>query len=138
MDWLEFVRSRIGSIPMPMGDLFGFELLDAEPGKIRARALPHARHYNPFGVAQGGFAGSVLDIALGLVSISVLPPEAKGVATGDLSVRYVRPIYDSTGWMNAEAIVLHAGRTLVVAEARLFDADGKLYAVAQSNSVIVS
>jgi uncharacterized protein (TIGR00369 family) len=121
---------------MPMAELFAFELRLVERGTVLASACASERHYNPLGVVQGGFAGTVLDIALGLASISVLEGDANGVATTDLSVRYLRPILASTGALQVSATVLHAGRTIVVAEATLKDANGKSYALAQSTSLV--
>ena len=120
-----------------MAELFDFELLQAERGEVQARAKPSSRHYNPIGVVQGGFASTVLDIALGLVSLSVLTGDANAVATTDLSVRYLRPIRESTGAMRIEASILHKGRTIVVAQAKLADAAGALYACAQSTSIVM-
>ena len=136
MDWIAFVRERVGASSMPMSDLFSFELLDVHSGRVRARALPGSRHYNPFDVVQGGFAASVLDIALGLVSITVLPPASRAVSTIDLSVTYLRPIFDSTGWLDIEAATVHTGGTLIVAKASLSGGE-KLFATAQSNSMII-
>jgi uncharacterized protein (TIGR00369 family) len=121
---------------MPMAELFAFELHSVERGEVVASAAASERHYNPLGVVQGGFAGTVLDIALGLASISVLEGDASGVATTDLSVRYLRPILASTGRLQVQATVLHAGKTIVVAEAKLSDSAGKTYALAQSTSLV--
>jgi uncharacterized protein (TIGR00369 family) len=136
MNGLAFVQERIGTPSMPMGGLFGFELVAAERGMVHARAMPSRNHYNPLNVAHGGFAGTVLDIAMGLVSISVLDDDATGVGTIDLSIRYVRPITESTGLMTVEAKIVHGGRTIVIAEAALSDSRGRLYACGQSTSLI--
>lgn len=136
MDGLAFVRSLLGAASMPMAEPFGFVFDEVTAGSVRGRATPAARHQNPFGVVQGGFASTVLDIALGLVSISVLNGEATGVMTLDLDVRFFRPILASTGTMEVKAEVIHAGQTIVVGEARLFDRSGKLYAGAQSTSIV--
>lgn len=137
MNGLAFVRALIGKVPMPMAELFALELLHAERGVIRVAARPSVQHYNPLGVVQGGFASTVLDIALGLVSISMLVDDATGVATTDLSVRYLRPILESTGAMEVEASILHVGKTVIVAQAMLIDVGGKNYACAQSTSIIM-
>lgn len=121
---------------MPMAEHLDFVLDEVAAGSIRGRATPKRRHENPFGVAQGGFASTVLDIALGLVSISVLEGEATGAMTLDLDVRFFRPILATTGTMEVKAEVIHAGQTIVVVEARLFDAGGTLYAGAQSTSMV--
>jgi uncharacterized protein (TIGR00369 family) len=136
VDGLAFVRSLLGAASMPMAEHFDFVLDEVAAGSVRGRATPETRHENPFGVAQGGFASSVLDIALGLVSISVLEGEASGVMTLDLDVRFFRPILARTGTMQVKAEVIHGGQTIVVGEARLFDAGGTLYAGAQSTSIV--
>lgn len=136
MDGLAFVRSLAGPASMPMAEHFDFVLDEVTEGAIRGRATPSARHENPFGVAQGGFASTVLDIALGLVSISVLSGDAEGVMTLDLNVRFFRAIRASTGTMLVRAEVIHAGRTIVASEAKLFDAEGILHAAAQSTSIV--
>jgi uncharacterized protein (TIGR00369 family) len=136
LNGLAFVRALIGKVPMPMAELFALELLHAERGVVRVAARPSVQHYNPLGVVQGGFASTVLDIALGLVCISVLDDGATGVATTELSVRYLRPILESTGTMEVEASILHVGKTLIVAQAMLIDVDRKNYACAQSTSII--
>jgi uncharacterized protein (TIGR00369 family) len=137
VDGLAFVRERVGAQAMPMAELFAFELVHAEKGLIRAQARPSDRHYNPLGVVQGGFASTVLDIALGLVALSVLTGDASGVGTIELSVRYLRSIYESTGTMTIEASILQAGRTVIFAQANLMDATGKIFASAQSSSIVV-
>ena len=135
--WLGFVQERLNTAAMPMGELFSFELLEADRGKVLARARADEQHYNPLGVVQGGFAATVLDIVLGLVSITVLPDHAGGVSTIDLSVTYLRPVYETTGWLNLEAEAVHAGSTVVVARAVLKDERGKTHAFAQSNSLVM-
>ncbi len=137
MDGLAFIHGLVWTSPMPMARLFGFELVEAARGAVLARALPTAKHANPLGVTQGGFAGTVLDMTLGLVSISMLDGDADGVATVDLSIRYFRSIGESTGIMEIRGEILHSGRTTVVAEAKLFDSAGKLHASAQSTSIVI-
>jgi|GEM_PF-2042883 len=137
MDGLAYVRSLDPAMPMPMARHFGFRITSVESGLVIATATPSSEHENPFAVAQGGFAGTVLDIALGLVSISVLTGDATSVATTDLSVRYFRPILASTGTLDIRATIVHLGRTTVVAEATLTGAGAKRYATAQSNSLIL-
>jgi uncharacterized protein (TIGR00369 family) len=137
MDGLAFLRSLAPNDPMPMARHFGFRIVGFEYGKVAASATPQATHANPFQVAQGGFAATVLDIALGLVSISVLTGDAESVATTDLSVRYLRSIRGDAESMTITASTVHVGRKIVVAESRLLDASGFLYALAHSTSLIV-
>jgi uncharacterized protein (TIGR00369 family) len=140
MDGLTFVR-RIrdeGIDYPPIGSFVGFALTKIEKGYLEAVGMPAAAHYNPLGVVHGGFSSTLLDLALGLVSVTILPSMDAGVTTTDLSVRFVRPILDSTGPMAVTASVLHAGRRIVVAEAALRAANQKLHALAQSTLLIVA
>jgi uncharacterized protein (TIGR00369 family) len=136
MDGLAFLKSLPPDDPMQMARHFGFRIVAFDYGTVTASATPQPSHENPFKVVQGGFAATVLDIALGLVSISVLTGDAESVATTDLSVRYLRSIRGEDETMTITASAIHAGRKSVVAEAKLLDSAGKLYALAHSTSLI--
>jgi uncharacterized protein (TIGR00369 family) len=47
--------------------------------------------------------------------------------TLELHVNFVRPLTKDTGPIRCEAQVLHAGRRMATAEAKVTDAAGKLY-----------
>ena len=139
MDGLAFVREMRdrGAHRPPIGELIGFTILEIGPGSIRVSGRPTARHYNPLGVVHGGFAGTLMDLALGLVSITMLADMEQGVTTTDLGVKYLRPIFESTGTMYCAATVVHSGKKVIVAEARLVDESDLLYATAQSTCLVV-
>jgi uncharacterized protein (TIGR00369 family) len=139
VDGLTFVREMrdSGAHYPPIGNLVGFTILDVNLGKIRISGRPTAQHYNPFGVVHGGFASTLLDLALGHVSVTVLAAMDKFVSTTDLSVKYLRPLFASIEQVFCEAEVLRVGRQIIVAEAKLVDASNKLYATAQSTCLIV-
>jgi uncharacterized protein (TIGR00369 family) len=136
MDGLAFLKSLPADDPMPMARHFSFRILDVGYGSVTASAIPEPAHENPFEVVQGGFAATVLDIALGLVSISVLTDDAQSVATTDLNVRYLRSVRGGSGEMVIRASTIHAGRKIIVAEAKLEDGTGALFALAQSTSLV--
>ena len=123
---------------MPMAAHFAFKILEAHKGQIVASAEPSSGHYNPFHVAQGGFAATVLDIVLGLVSITMLTDAEQSVATTDLVVRYFKAITERTGVMTALGTIIHAGSKTIAAESKLHDGSGRLYALAQSTSLILA
>ena len=137
MDGLTFLKSLDADDPMPMARPWRLRIVSVARGAVQAIAMPSHEHENPFGVVQGGFAATVLDIALGLVSISVLEDAAKTmVATTDLLVRYFKAIEGSTGELLIEARVTHHQERQIVAEAYLQDAAGARFAYAQSNCII--
>jgi len=137
MDGVSFLKSLNAEDPMPMARPWNFRIVAIKRGEVRAVATPSHAHENPFGVVQGGFAATVLDIGLGLVSISVLEDTEKTmVATTDLLVRYFKTIEGSIGELLIDARVTHQQERQIVAEAYLQNAAGARFAYAQSNCVI--
>jgi uncharacterized protein (TIGR00369 family) len=126
-----------GKLPVPpMAALVGIALITAESGVAVFESHPAEYHYNLGGVAHGGFACTIMDSALGCAVTSLLPA-GKSCATTDLHVRFVRPITIESGRVRCEARVLHLGRTIATAEARLTDAGGKLCAHATTACAIL-
>lgn len=92
---------------------------------IEATALPQFE--NAYGRTHGGFAATLIDTALGVAVMAHLPADA-AAGTVDLNVKYVRKIEPATGRLLAKGRVVHGGRTMVTAEARVEDEKGVLYA----------
>jgi uncharacterized protein (TIGR00369 family) len=92
---------------------------------IEAKPLPEFD--NAYERTHGGFAATLIDTALGVAVMSHLPA---GVSAGtvDLNVKYVRKIEPACGVLLAKGQVVHAGRTMLTAEARVEDGAGVLYA----------
>lgn len=138
MSGLEFLRAiQQGALPLPpMAELMGMRLVEVEAGRVVWSAEPGECHYNPIGVVHGGFAATLLDSAMGCAVHATLPA---GVAytTLELKVNLVRPLTDATGRVTAEGRVLHAGRRTAIAEARLTDAEGRIYALATSTCMML-
>ncbi len=128
MPGLDFLRHQIATGDQSsMAQLFGMRIVEAEDGHSVIEVEPSDKYYNPMGRVHGGFAATVLDSALGT---AIMTKMAAGVGYGtvNLSINYVRKIDIGTGVMRAEGRVLHAGRTMFTAEAKLVDSAGKLYA----------
>jgi uncharacterized protein (TIGR00369 family) len=128
MSGLEFVRHMMqhgdGS---PMGQLFGQKVIEAKDGMVKIEAMPSSSFYNPMMRIHGGFTATLMDSTLGSAVLTKLP-KGSGAGTVCLNVNYVRKIDIETGAIIATANVLHAGRTMLTAEATIRDAAGKLYA----------
>jgi uncharacterized protein (TIGR00369 family) len=108
--------------PPPIGVLLGFEVVEVEEGRVVFAAEPSEKHYNPIGSVHGGLAATLIDSATGCAVHSTLPA---GVAytTTDLQVRYVRAISRDSGRILCEGTVVHRGRTIATAEARVTAGD---------------
>lgn len=133
----EYLRAIVrGDAPAPpFARLLGFELESVEEGKVTFVLEPGERHYNPFGVMHGGVAASLFDSALGCAVQSVLPA-AKTAPTMELHINYIRPITVVTGRVRCSGEIVHVGKRSAVAEGRLVDNDGKLYAHATGTFII--
>jgi len=133
---LDFMRS-IPDGRLPMGDTLGFSLVEAEHGRVVFAGTPAPAHYTPLGWVHGGWAATLLDSAMGGAVLSVLPP-GKLLTTLELKVNYVRTLTDKTGLMRAEGRVINAGRRTAIAEGRLVDPGGRLYAHGMATCLILS
>lgn len=125
---LEFLRQMIArKDASPMGSTMNLRVVEAGDGFARVVGIPDERFYNTMRRIHGGFAASLIDTGLGCAVMSKL---GKGVGYGtiELKVNYVRKIDVATGPVVCTAHVLHAGRTMFTAEAKVADAAGKLYA----------
>jgi uncharacterized protein (TIGR00369 family) len=119
----------------PIGRLMNLTLAEVERGRVVFEATPAEYHYNPLGTVHGGFAATLLDSAMGCAVHSCLDGGDR-YTTIELKVNYLKPVTLDTGPVRAVATIVHTGRTLAVAEARVVDRDHALYAHATSTVLI--
>jgi uncharacterized protein (TIGR00369 family) len=124
LDGLSALRAMVaGELPPPpFAVLLGFELVELDEGRVVFAVEPGPQHYNPIGSVHGGLAATLIDSATGCAVHSTLPAGV-GYTTTDLQVRYVRGITRDTGRVVCEGTVVHRGRTLATAEARVTAGD---------------
>jgi uncharacterized protein (TIGR00369 family) len=124
LDGLAALRALIAGEmpPAPIAVLLGFEPVEVEEGRVVFAAEPTEAHYNPIGMVHGGLAATLIDTATGCAVHSTLPA-GTAYTTTDLQVRYVRAITRDTGRILCEGTVVHRGRTLATAEARVTAGD---------------
>jgi acyl-CoA thioesterase len=111
----------------PMAQTMGFKTIFVADGEVKVSVMPLPKFYNPMMRIHGGFTATLIDNCMGSAVLTKLPA-ATGVGTVVLNVNYVRKIELETGELIATGTVLHAGRTMLTAEAKVTDAAGKLYA----------
>jgi uncharacterized protein (TIGR00369 family) len=138
MSGLEYLRHALeqGLRPPPICALLDFRSVRFEHGLAVLEAMPAEFHYNMLGTVHGGFAATLLDSALGGAVHSTLPP-GFGYATVDLQVKFVRPMTAETGLVTCEGRVINVGARIGMADARLTDAKGKLYAHGTATCMIL-
>lgn len=129
MSGLEYMRKMMtGELP-PSGmvQLLNLKLVEVSEGRAVFTVQPDERHYNGLGIAHGGLAAALLDSALSC-AINAMMPAGKIFTTLEMKINYVRPITRERGELRCEANVIHAGGRVAIAEGRIMDEDGKLYA----------
>lgn len=123
--------------PPPIAVLMGLEFLEVEVGRVVFGVKPAEYHYNPNGTVHGGLASTLFDSALGCAVHSTLPA-GTGYTTIELHVNFIRPMTKDTGPVRCEAEVIHVGRRMATAQARLVDETGKLYGHATTTCMLFS
>ena len=119
--------ARVIGVPTDVTD-------EAAVGKFVGTATE--QFYNGLGVAHGGYAATVLDSALGC-AINSMQPAGRIFTTLELKINYTRPLTREAGEIRCEATVLHSGSRTATAEARMVDAQGRLYAHATTTCIVV-
>lgn len=126
-----------GELPCPpIGVLLDFVPIEWAPGSFVFQGTPDARHYNPLGAVHGGYAATLLDSAMGC-AIHTRLQKGQGYTTLDLRISYVRAMNASTGPVRAEGKVVHVGRSTALAEGRIVDASGRLYATGTTTCMVL-
>ncbi len=135
---LEFlVKMTNGELPLPpLIHTLDFEVSSIQPGRAEFTFHPQEFHYNPLGTVHGGVITAILDSALGCTLHSLLPAGA-GYTTVEIKVNFLKAISIKTGEMRAVGSLINQGNRTALLEARLTDANGKLYAYATSTCMIL-
>lgn len=125
-----------GHTPYPhITDTMDFSLVEISPGKAVFQGTPQLKHYNPLGTVHGGWYATLLDSALGC-AVHTMMPVGRAYTTAELGINIVRSASHKSGPLRAIGTVLHAGKQLATAEARIVGPDGKLYAHATTTCLV--
>ncbi len=129
MTGLEFV-SGLASGALPLNTIartLGYDVVEAESGRVAITLKPTGEHLNPAGTVHGGLTATLLDSCMGLAVQSMLD---KGVSqtTLEFKISLIRPITPETGEITAIGVVLNCGRRIGIAEGNVKDSKGRLLA----------
>lgn len=125
-----------GELPSPpIARTLDFMLIAVGEGTTTFQGRPQLTHYNPLGSVHGGWFASLLDSALGC-AVHTRIPAGHAYTTAELSVNLVRAITTDVTRVRAEGRVIHCGRQLATADARLVGPDGRLYAHATTTCLV--
>ena len=138
MSGLEFVKGlATGALPLNMiAQTLGYDVVEAESGRVAITLDPTDAHLNPWGTVHGGLTATLLDSCMGLAIQSMLE-RGVGSTTLEFKISLVRAITLETGQIRAEGRVLNCGRRIGMAEGRLTDAKGRLLAHGTTTCLIL-
>lgn len=112
-----------------------FLIVEVDDGKAVFQGTPRPEHLNPMGTVHGGWFATLLDSALGCAVHTRMEP-SRGYTTAELGIDLVKAITPKVQRVRAEGRVIHCGRQLATAEARLAGPDGTLYAHATTTCLV--
>jgi uncharacterized protein (TIGR00369 family) len=129
MSGLEFVKGLAsGLLPLnTIAQTLGYDVAEAESGRVVITHEPTGAHLNPWGTVHGGLTATLLDSCMGLAVQSTLD-QGFGSTTLEFKISLVRAIAPETGRIRAEGKVINCGRRIGTAEGRVTDTKGRLLA----------
>jgi uncharacterized protein (TIGR00369 family) len=131
--WAEAAIRDDAAMP-PVARLVGFRMMRIADGEADFVLDARPEHANPMGSLHGGILCDVLDAAMTSALASTLGP-GETITTLELAVNFLRPHW--TGRVDVAGRVVHAGRTLGVAEGEARDDRGRLLARAKTTCMVL-
>lgn len=126
-----------GELPQPaIAHTLGFRLTEVEEGRAVFEGEPAEYHYNPIGTVHAGFALTLLDSAMGCALVTTLEADTPWT-TLEVKANFTRALTSETGLVRCIGSVVHRGRRVATAEARLEDASGRLHAHGTSTILVL-
>jgi 1,4-dihydroxy-2-naphthoyl-CoA hydrolase len=125
--------SRSGAELLP-GHL-GIDVFDGGPGLARARLAVERRHLAPNGFLHAATVVALADTACGYGCMLSLPDGALGFTTIELKTNFLRSAQEGT--IEAEARLVHGGRTTQVWDATVTDPAGKTMALFRCTQLLL-
>jgi uncharacterized protein (TIGR00369 family) len=120
---------------MPFTAVLGATALEVGPDAVVLRLDWDATRCTSGGLLHGGALMALADAAGGWCAFLNLPAGSAGTATVTSATNFLRPV--TGGHVEATARPLNVGRTVIVADTELRDADGRLAArVTQTQAVL--
>ena len=121
--------------PPPIMKLIGQTLEEVDEGRVVMKLEAGEWLYNPIGTVHGGAIATLLDSVMGCAVHTTLP-KGRAYTSLEIKVNFLRAVTVEMGAITAEGRAVHVGRRSAVAEAKAFDAAGKLVATASTTCLV--
>src|SRR5688500_5877778 len=115
--------------------LVGFEIVEAEPGALRARLLVRRDLLAPNGFLHAASVIALADSACGYGTMLGLPEDAKGFTTVELKTNFLGTALE--GEVTCRATRAHHGRSTQVWDADVRNAAGKTIALFRCTQMVL-
>lgn len=119
---------------MPFTKTLDVESITVQPGEVRARLGWSESVCTSGGLMHGGAIMTLADSTGALCVFLNLPEGASGTSTIESKTNFLCGV--RSGYVEAVSRPLHTGRTVVVVETDVLDADGKLCARVTPQAVL--
>jgi len=138
MSGLDYLRAIAGGDipPPPIALLLDMSIVEVEPGRAVFALEPGEYQFNPIGSVHGGVLTTLLDSAMGC-AVHTMLPAGSGYTTLELKVNFLRRVTTETRRLRCVGSVIHLGRAVATAEARVVDGEGRLVAHATTTCLVM-
>jgi uncharacterized protein (TIGR00369 family) len=135
---LEQIRGFMaGELPAaPLVNLMGWRTLEAEEGRVRCEIPASEWFASAARTVYGGLLAVFADGTLVNAAATILPPGGS-LASLDLGLNFLRPVFPDGRPLTAEARVIHHGKQIVVASVEITNADGKVVVLGKSTILLL-
>lgn len=116
----------------PFTKHLGVDIISINEGKVCVSLKIEHEHTNVYGIAHGGVIMSLGDMAMGAACLSL----GKKVVTLDFNINILKSI-DKNDTAMVKAVVIHNGRSTMVAECEVFDKNNKLCAKVRGTFFVI-
>lgn len=135
MTALDDQQTEVMRETVPFAGTLGVEVVSSGRDQVRARVEWRRERCTAGGVLHGGVIMSLADTTGATCAVQNLPDDASGTTTIESKTNFLRAVRD--GYAEAVSRPLHAGRTVVVIETDVTDAEGRPVAkVLQTQAVL--
>lgn len=136
MSHLERLKKMMaGEIPgAPVAQVLGFEVVEAEEGRVVIELEASERLHNPMGTLHGGILGDIADAAMGYSFVSTLA-EDELFTTVEFKLNFLKPVFKSK--LRAEGKIIKKGGTIGLLECHIYDEKESLVAHSTSTCMVL-
>ena len=136
MNYLEGIKKMAsGEVPgSPAAQFLGFDVVEAEEGRVVVEMQVDERMHNPMGTLHGGFLCDLADAAMGYAFVTTIS-EDELFTTVEIKLNFLKPIFKAK--LRAEGTLIKKGSNIGLLECSITDEKGSLVAHSTSTCMVL-